>query len=1033
MSSPNPSHITYSSEKVVWTIVAKNNGSTPYNSDVKVALSWNHPVNYLRVSSDTDGMQGVQFGDGSAVGTVFNRTTSVWNVGPLSVGQEKKLYVETSFDELQNLDNLLPLILTKTLTLDSGIIPNNVHVVSSDVLRKGVVPLPNEVDCSKVRYGPPGPPGPSGLDNYTLAVQNGFVGDIDAWILSLQGATGPVGPAGQGLAAGGTMGQVLYKTNGTDYMTHWGNPLYDYYLASIGTFDPLNPLVGWTQPSLVDASNAVVQFTDGTIAYYSCNGVVWSLSFKDDVIKRVANYTALRALDNYFHNTVVVDDFSYTGPDGNPYTTLGGIFIKVTAGTENGGTIIVSTNGDIWERVWNKIEVQPEWWECGGFNYLGKNYIDRFTGTVSGAVNGVIEMDGVYNDCDRVRNASIVGGENAIIKLGALVKEYDIDINIPIFKHQIFDMNGVVFKRSNTETPDILSSSGLTPSGINIIVSSTGGYRLGQSTIMLNTTATYDGQGYNENYNQNPGGTGIIYAIVGTTISLSQLGASTPVNAILCLEVTMLGKQIGDFGNIVIQNGNFDGNNTNGSNPLYGNGMSFSADWRFNYTIELGNQTNNALISNCTFKNTPAENITFAAGTIEKCTYNDLGGSFVHISSGDTTTTGISIVNCKGVGSNLIGNQIMYHSEAVITYSANPQNCKIINCKFEDGYENIFGPVTEYCNVNITSSTFINFNHIVVVSVGGFPNQSQEFKITNSTFLNCKDLLITSSVTHPFKNILISNNYFENTRFYFVWVDGALISNNIIKNTTSLIPNTFSSGIAASKSQITLWECSNVSIQENKLIAKRSLDVECIGGISFFTNFPEQSTIDSDYFLSSNIVIKNNNVENYKRGIGYWSDVWFVREKEWIGWIISDNIIKMCQDYNGITEQWSFGIYSEPGYIVSNNIIYEGYLHPSNRNYLSYPIVANGIDDQLDGANEKSKLRGSVIYGNKIISNSIANYSIALGTYAYGIYNFYNVSLINNIISKPHYHSSATPIASAYISNINPILPDLTTPENIIW
>ena len=196
MSSPNPSHITYSSEKVIWTIVAKNNGSTPYNSDVKVALSWNHPVNYLRVSSDTDGMQGVQFGDGSAVGTVFNRTTSVWNVGPLSVGQEKRLYVETSFDELQNLDNLLPLILTKTLTLDSGNIPNNVHVVSSDVLRKGVIPLPNEVDCSKVRYGPPGPPGPQGLDAYLVAVSNGYVGSLDSWLLTLVGPQGEQGEQG---------------------------------------------------------------------------------------------------------------------------------------------------------------------------------------------------------------------------------------------------------------------------------------------------------------------------------------------------------------------------------------------------------------------------------------------------------------------------------------------------------------------------------------------------------------------------------------------------------------------------------------------------------------------------------------------------------------------------------------------------------------------------------------------------------------------------------------------------------------------
>lgn len=238
MSSPNPSHITYSSEKVIWNIVAKNNGSVPYNNDVKVALSWNHPVNYLRVSSDTDGMQGVQFGDGSAVGTVFNRTTSVWNVGPLSVGQEKRLYVETSFDALQNLDNLLPLILTKTLTLDSGNIPNNVHVVSSDVLMKGVIPFPSEVDCSKVRYGPAGPPGPVGLT----------------------GPKGDQGDPGLGL---------------------------NFVLETIDPFDSLNPLDGWVQPPLVDGSSAVVKFANGVIVFYICDGTSWDVGF--DVNR--TNYT----------------------------------------------------------------------------------------------------------------------------------------------------------------------------------------------------------------------------------------------------------------------------------------------------------------------------------------------------------------------------------------------------------------------------------------------------------------------------------------------------------------------------------------------------------------------------------------------------------------------------------------------------------------------------------------------------------------------------------------------------------------------
>jgi hypothetical protein len=44
--------------------------------------------------------------------------------------------------------------------------------------------------------GPPGPTGPTG-------------------------PAGPIGPAGPGVPAGGTTGQVLTKTSGTDYATSW--------------------------------------------------------------------------------------------------------------------------------------------------------------------------------------------------------------------------------------------------------------------------------------------------------------------------------------------------------------------------------------------------------------------------------------------------------------------------------------------------------------------------------------------------------------------------------------------------------------------------------------------------------------------------------------------------------------------------------------------------------------------------------------------------------------------------------------------
>jgi hypothetical protein len=111
--------------------------------------------------------------------------------------------------------------------------------------------------------GPAGADGEDGASAYEIAVADGFVGDETAWLASLvgpqgdqglqgetgatgaTGATGPQGPTGDtgatgatgpqgpqgdpgadgadgaGVAAGGTTGQVLAKSSGTDFDTGW--------------------------------------------------------------------------------------------------------------------------------------------------------------------------------------------------------------------------------------------------------------------------------------------------------------------------------------------------------------------------------------------------------------------------------------------------------------------------------------------------------------------------------------------------------------------------------------------------------------------------------------------------------------------------------------------------------------------------------------------------------------------------------------------------------------------------------------------
>lgn len=72
--------------------------------------------------------------------------------------------------------------------------------------------------------GADGDPGTNGLDAYALAVANGFVGDLAAWLDSLKGAKGDKGDPGEGVPTGGTTGQILAKSSNSDFATVWVNP-----------------------------------------------------------------------------------------------------------------------------------------------------------------------------------------------------------------------------------------------------------------------------------------------------------------------------------------------------------------------------------------------------------------------------------------------------------------------------------------------------------------------------------------------------------------------------------------------------------------------------------------------------------------------------------------------------------------------------------------------------------------------------------------------------------------------------------------
>lgn len=73
---------------------------------------------------------------------------------------------------------------------------------------------------------------------------NGDVDNLNFDFKIPRGKTGPQGPAGPGVATGGTTGQVLAKKSNTNYDTEWINPL---------PYVPIGGIIEWDGTGLIGA------------------------------------------------------------------------------------------------------------------------------------------------------------------------------------------------------------------------------------------------------------------------------------------------------------------------------------------------------------------------------------------------------------------------------------------------------------------------------------------------------------------------------------------------------------------------------------------------------------------------------------------------------------------------------------------------------------------------------------------------------------------------------------------------------------
>jgi len=733
-----------------------------------------------------------------------------------------------------------------------------------------------------------------------------------------------------------------------------------------------------------------------------------------DSVRVVANYTALRALDDYAHGVVVVRDWTYTGPDGNSYTTLGGIFKKVSTGSENGGTVIVGNY--IWAREWDRIHVQPEWWEVGGYDYKGEFFTNK--NTSSGIFTAAPK--GVYNETDRCNSAANVADDGGVIVFYKN-KEYVLDGRMEIKVGQTLYGNNCTLKRINT--PTSLVTANATTGATSVTVADASGFRAGQVIMFTNPAATNGGVAHGENV-------GIIdyhriTSISGNVISFTNgIGANVNIGYRAIISFTLINAVHGLNEELLsIQSINFDGNVA---------GNPYCYDWRYGACISLSSASYQSKITNCSFKNTPAENIFGTAVQLNNCTYSELNGSLLHISADANREAVNTITLCSGKGSNRATNAIMNHSEALITSSANSTNVRLSDCNFEDGDEQIFTlDSNDDFDWIVHNSAFKNFKYVVFALSGGGVASIKKLRINNNTFDNCGPInILAASPSSIYKGtslseVTINDNDFTNCRLQFNHTGKITISSNkFYWNNEDSTKYDYSTNTLNAQSAFNQFiNFDRLHIINNTFEYPNVYNSATQFGLMLLHNNIVRKTsagADTDYLYSQDVKVNGNTFAGFKYGIctsNTASPQFLNLTKQAVGWEYKNNIIYMARNTGSNN---GTGIFVDPGVVCEGNTIYTNAVVPCYAG-----IIAAGVGTAGSAHN---RLIGAICINNKVLGCASAT---AADIVANADGTRYNVTCINNMTRDDIFNATNGYFTGNYklTTALYPQLSAMTCPE----
>lgn len=155
---------------------------------------------------------------------------------------------------------------------------------------------------------------------------------------------------------------------------------------------------------------------------------------------------------------------------------------------------------------------------------------------------------------------------------------------------------------------------------------------------------------------------------------------------------------------VVLRGINFDGNRDH-TDPPY--------TWLLNGTGELRGKLT---VENCTFSNTPGENITTCGAKIHRSIFTDLGGSAVHKSCASTTPIADRWGDFKHnwvVDANRLTDAVLLHSEGALTLSGNAGWWRVEGNIFAKGAEGVFGIADDDCEIKARGNIYANFPRVI--------------------------------------------------------------------------------------------------------------------------------------------------------------------------------------------------------------------------------------------------------------------------------------------------------------------------------